>query len=153
MDYELLVNYITFQEQLEFDCLIPSLLKEIKQIKCDKITPVNKEKKKYERKSIEKYRLKNKISSRNCRKDKKLFKELLEEKVIKFREDYTRLTGKKFNMPPIKTDILFPIDSNLSKKERIVISARKCRYNKKLYITHLENEVKLLQREIIKLTS
>ncbi len=156
MDYESSDQYITYRERLEFGCLIPSLLEEIKNEKpTHNIVKRNtyiKPKEKKTKQSLEERKQKNLIAAKNCRKQKKIFKKLLEEKVIQFREKYEDLTGKKYVIPELKSDIDFKIYPGLSRKERNRIIARKCRYNKKMRIIYLEKELKQLQREVTKLS-
>lgn len=162
MDIELIIPpVITNQEYIEFSCLIPFLLKEIKEQYNFSDTPSDThsdtpKRKKQERKSIEIYRLKNKAAVKNWREEKKLFKKLLEEKIIQFKKQYKSLTGKEFYMNPFEIDIeledKFQVDPSLSRRERCNISTRKCRYIQKMHTIYLEKELKLLQKEIVKLS-
>ncbi len=154
MDFESSDQYITYRELLEFGCLIPSLLEEIKNEKPTyKIVKKNiKPKEKRAKQSLEERKQKNLIAAKNCRIHKKIFKELLEEKVIQFREKYEHLTGKKYVIPEFESENDFTLYPGLSKKERNCIIARKCRYNKKMRIIYLEKELKQLQREVTKLS-
>jgi hypothetical protein len=151
MAYEDSLQYITFQEELEFGCLIPSLLEKIKkhpqEIKKIKLT------KTYNKRSSEERRSKNTNCVKNNRRQKKIFEKLLEEKAVQFRKKYKSLTGHKYIMDDVKPYVDFTVYPNMSKKDRANMSVRKSRYNKKIYIENLEEEVKKLQKEIIKLTS
>ena len=141
------IENITFKDKLEFDCLIHSINEDITQNELSK--PVTK-KKKRERQNltIEEKRLKNAIAARKSRLHKIKFKKLLEEKVIQLREIYESLFGHKFIFTTNLSPPEFIIEQNIPKRERFRITSRKCRYNKKIYIKKLEEEVKQLQNKI-----
>ncbi len=125
MDYDYVLPFITYMQELEFGCLIPSLFEEINQ-------------------SIEERRFKNSLYARNSRIKKNLLKDSLETKVIQYRNLYKSKFGREFVFKAKKTYNIFKTISSMSRQEKMKISARKCRYNKKRYIEQLQEEINQL---------
>jgi hypothetical protein len=149
MDYDYVLPFITYRQELEFGCLIPSLIEEINKPQ-EKKKLIRKKQKCYKRsskikKTCEEIRMKNLISAKKSRMKKTLLKESLEKKVVQLRKKYENLFGHKFFFQKSISYKEFKIGPDISKKERIRISARKCRYNKKKHFEQLEEEVGQLQ--------